>query len=196
MVLLAFSVVVLYPTVAFFFHGEHYESKKISTYEFYSLLISGFTLLIYAFTLIVIAHQVRMDHERRRKQATIEHIEKTKSVYFEHEQWLVSSCGGLVEPTKLTDDDIKKIKDLLNSIEYLATGVLTGVFDFEMLDRMSGAFFRRLYTRVEPFIKKIRIDRGNPRIYIEFERLADSIDRIRKQGKYSAHSQGVNQATI
>lgn len=195
-VLIVASLLAMIPLISFVVHGQHYETKKLSTYEFYSLTIAGLTLLIYTFTLLIIAHQVRVDHERRRKQATIEHIEKTKAVYLENDDWLEHTHGGIVDPAKLTHEDIRKIKDLLASVEYLATGVMTGIFDLDLLDRVSGAFFRRLYRRVEPYVKKTRMEKSNTRLYIEFERLADAIDRIRKEGRYSPNHNAAHQANI
>lgn len=167
---------------------------KPTPHELLSLIIAFATFIVYSATLVVISYQVRLDHERRRKQATIEHVEKIKSIYRENDHWLSQMHGDKVDLAKLSSDDVKKIKDMLSVVEHMSAGIMTGVFDFELLDRMSGAFLRRLYYRVEPLIENTRKAKNNANIYSDFQLLVDNINKHRKEGEYSPKN--INQAKI
>jgi Domain of unknown function (DUF4760) len=173
------------------------ETKKASTYEVFALIVSIATLAVYALTLFVIAYQMRQDHERRRKQATIEHIEKIRAAYRQKDHWLESLLKNgddkdVIDPNKLTEEHKKDLRDLLAVVEHMSTGILIGVFDFELFDRMSGAFFIRLHKRLKPFIDKTRDEKGSSstKIYEDFSTLIARVNEHRKP-KIAANKQGV-----
>lgn len=182
----ALSIIFLIYGIPIFATSGH-DPKKMSTYEVLSLCVGALTLVVYAFTLFVIAHQVRLDHERRRKQATIDHIEKVKTVYRSHDDFLDKTHGSQVILVNLLSkpDEVRQIRDMLSVVEHMSTGALIGVFDIDLLDRLSGSFFMRLHKRVFPFIEHTRREKNNDQIYADFSTLIDCIERNRRLGKYA-----------
>ena len=97
----------------------------------------------------------RADHERRKKQATIEHIREIRPLYNRASQRLDATYGTdlLSEAivTKIVDDDQETrehLKQILTLLEYTAVGANIGVFDKDLWYRMSGTYLIRLYHRV------------------------------------------------
>lgn len=126
------------------------------------------------------------DHERRKKQATLEHITGIRETYIPIRQKLdqVFGVDGAVRLDML-DADHELRADLtkfLVTFEHLAVGALTDVFDRDVLLRSSGAFITTAYERVEPYVQRIRIDRANERLYVEFETLAREFKALRNAG--------------
>jgi hypothetical protein len=154
-------------------------------YELLSLVVAFFTFIVYTATLVVISNQIGLDHERRRKQATIEHIEKIRSNYRTNNAWIKKEHGDQITVAKLTPEQRTNILDMLSQLEHLSAGVLTGVFDLALLDRMSGAFLRRLFHRVEPLITEVRKERNQSNAFVDYADLVDKIYEIRKEGKYA-----------
>lgn len=184
------TFVVLVIVFCAFFKGYidtiSFDKRILTVYEAFSFGVSFLTLLVYTFTLFAIWYQIHKDHERRRKQATIEHIESVKSIYRNTNHWLEDVHGDILDMKKLSPEDIKGLKDMLSVVEHMSTGVLTGVFDLQLIERMSGSFFQRLHKRVLPFIESVRNTKNNQKIYADFSELIDEIDKIRKQGRYLA----------
>ena len=94
---------------------------------------------------------LKADHERRCLQATIEHVRSIRPQWDEYRRWLDTDYGpdGLTSETiaKLdSDNEVREnVRSLLASLEHLAVGVNTCVFDKDLLYRMSGTYMVRIY---------------------------------------------------
>ncbi|MEO1264441.1 MAG: DUF4760 domain-containing protein [Pseudomonadota bacterium] len=124
------------------------------------------------------------DHEKRQKQATMEHVTRIREVYVPIRNWLDATFGhrNPVQMAVLDDQhDLREdVQRLLGTMEHLAVGALSDVFDLDILDRMSGMFIVRLYQRLEPYIEGRRTDEH---AFREFGRLVETIEsRRQKQG--------------
>ena len=79
----------------------------------------------------------------------------------------------------LTNEDVSNInkdtelketaKALLGLLEHISVGMNTGVYDKNLLFRMSGKYLIDLFDRFKPYIKESQ--KENPYSYIEFEEL-------------------------
>ncbi|NEQ97940.1 MAG: DUF4760 domain-containing protein [Cyanothece sp. SIO2G6] len=132
-----------------------------------------FLALVAVFIQVYVAfNAVKADHERKRKQSTIEYIGK---IWSESRYELESRYG--TDP--LTKEDIKDIENnkeltasvirLLGQLEHIAVGVNSGVYDKDILYRMSSASISKIYARLYLFVEERR--KNNPRAYIELEEL-------------------------
>lgn len=128
---------------------------------------------------------MRADHERRKKQATIEYVNQTRAVYRPISRKLAQKFGeGAVINIDQIDDETKEdITAFLSIVEHLAVGVNTKVYDLQILERMSGTYFIRMFRMLQPYIEERRRISNRPTIYTEFESMIDDIKEIRGEIK-------------
>ena len=124
------------------------------------------------------------DHERRKKQATIEfgrtvfeHIEMCQKGLFKKFNNKVINLDDLKE-----DEDWRYVRDLMANLEMLATGVNTGIYDLEIIDRMFGSFIMSMDKKMGPYIDHQKDGGKYPTVYSEFTKLAQNINNHRNPG--------------
>lgn len=125
------------------------------------------------------------NNERKRKQATIEHVRYIRPAYSKLskelerkfgterlDQSLVKSIYNDPELAEIRDD----IQELLTLIEFTAVGVNTGVLDKDIWFRMSASYIVRLYDKFRLYIDYARHQRKNEFAYVEFEQVAKEFE--------------------
>jgi len=141
--------------------------------------------LLIIMTQLYLAYRVfKADHERRKKQSTIEYINNVRQLWSLHKSKVDEKFGF----DALTDKDIQQINSddelknpiqaLLGQLEHVAVGMNTGVYDKDLLYRMSGAFLMSNYNRFKLFIEEAQ--KGNPFTYIEFQELVFDFQERRR----------------
>lgn len=122
------------------------------------------------------------DHERRKKQATIE--------YTAH---LLRECRSAIDAKykfqTLTEDDMNRIRGnseeeaelrkIMGTIEHLSVGINTGVYDKDILYRMSASYFISIFKRMRPFIDYMRKE-FSQNAYTELEQIAKEFEGSKK----------------
>ena len=144
------------------------------------LLIGLLALVVAIFSLLISWFFNLKDHERRRKQATIEYFEAMTDRLFDIQAKFNDKLTKQdVEISNLENypELLKDATAVLSAFERLSVGVNTNVFDFNILNRMAGSYLIFLYTRFSPYIEIIRKDASRQKSYIEFERLIMRIKR-------------------
>lgn len=123
------------------------------------------------------------DHERRRKQATVEFVTRIRKEYHPLQRSLVAQFGRnhIINMSDVDEGLRDKIRELLPIVEHLAVGVNVGVYDLDILERMSGSYFLRLHATLSPYIDEVRRTNNNGRLYIELEELCMGIREIRRK---------------
>ena len=122
------------------------------------------------------------DHERRKKQATLDYVREIRPSYTKRRQVIDNKYGSDV----LSDADVAEItnengeirdhlKEILAQLEFIAIGVNTGVFDKDIWYRMSGSYMIRIYNRFRSYIKFTQ--KNNPFAYIEFEEIVIEFEK-------------------
>lgn len=115
------------------------------------------------------------DHDRRKKQATIEIVERLTPRWLDLRVEIEQKLGsGHLTPLSAdqnarirTDDELRGwVAELLNMLELLATGANTRVYDDKLLFRMSASFLLSMYAQFEIYITETR--RSHPTNFIEF----------------------------
>jgi len=147
-------------------------------------IIQIFILVIISGQLFFLHKTYKADHERRKKQATVEYINNIRNDYKVLNNKLIEKFSN--HPIKMDGIDHLMEKDinlLLSILEHLSVGINTGVYDFNILNRMTGSFLVSRYYQLHPYISKAQLK--NPLSYIEFEQLCSRIEEIRKKKYHS-----------
>ena len=126
----------------------------------------------------------KADHERRKKQATFEFIQKIRPAWIETKHSLEKRWGkNPLTSKELAEIDndfelLKKVRNLLGLLEHLSVGMNTEVFDKDLLFRMSGTQIINISIMFNSYIKKVQ--RSIPTAYIEFEELAKGFEERKR----------------
>lgn len=147
-----------------------------------------------AWQIRLVAIQVRQareaakhDHDRRRKQATLEFF--SSSLQVERELMvdmppvrLPDRIGPYVVEAiaEVESGDLsrgRKIDGMLGLYERLAVAVRTDIIDHEVLYRMMGTRMIAVYRNLLPWIIWIRDFYGEPDLYVELQWLASEYER-------------------
>lgn len=125
----------------------------------------------------------KANNRREKKEITIQYIdvheskvtellEKIKDVY-QNDQILLEK---VTSHEKLQEE----VERYLFSMERLAVGINSGVFDIYLLDRAMGKKTIEHYEALQPYIKYIRKN-DYPEKYTEFEELVNKLREIRRK---------------
>jgi hypothetical protein len=132
------------------------------------------------------AQALKADHERRKKQATIDYVKEIRVIWRETRVKLEKKYGTeslskeALEEINSNIDTNAIVKNLLGSLEHMSVGMNTGVYDKDLLFRMSGQYLINMYHRMRPYIEERR--KENPIAFIEFHELIhDFEERKRKK---------------
>jgi hypothetical protein len=74
---------------------------------------------------------------------------------------------------------LKEATEILSAFERLSVGINTNIFDFDIIERMTGSYLVFMYARFNPYIENIRRDATRSKSYIEFERVVHKLKRNR-----------------
>ncbi|WP_433919092.1 DUF4760 domain-containing protein [Streptomyces canus] len=158
----------------------------MTSYERWSLIASFSSLLVsviafgaLAWQLLMLARGTSQDHDRRRKQATMEYLtanmERRKVLFDEgipnerdHEaiSALISLSLAGDEPTT------KLITAYLTMFNFLAVGAQSDAFDPEVIDEAWGGLIIAVWNNYRPWAETQRQVHGEPRVWENLEWLA------------------------
>lgn len=144
--------------------------------------IETLALVIAVLSLLVSLYYNRKDHERRRKQATIEYFEDITFKLYNTQARFNSKFNPQSIDIAMLDTNSELLKDateILAAFERLCVGVNTEIFDFDILERMAGSYLIVLYSYFSPYIEKIRSDNSRKNSYKEFESVVNHIKQKR-----------------
>jgi hypothetical protein len=178
----------------------------MTTFERWSL-IAGFAAIavnVVAFVAVVwqlrlLAHQNRQaqeavvqDHDRRRKQSTIEFFNATHSQQLEFRKILPRSRDSAEIATLIKeaiDGDRQAentITGYLNLFENFAAGARAGVFDLAVINQMAGGRIIAIQRNYRPWVDHVRKQLGEPHLHAELEWLAGRMLDLRRSVGLSA----------
>ncbi len=146
-----------------------------------ALIAAGLILI----QLVLMFITYRADNERKRKQSTIEYINNIRGIYKPIRKHLDDLFPGnnRVINLKEIDNDLKSdIRELLSTVEHLAVGLNTGVYDFDIFFRMSGSYFLRIFKKLNPYISNAQKNQATA--YIEFEAICKRIEFEKEKRNY------------
>ncbi len=148
-------------------------------------MIEWIALTVSLASLALVYLRFRADHERQKKQATIEFVASLRSEQTDAREMLLKHLGNDVISTdkalELRKGDkageetavtiVRTIRFYLNGLEYMAVGVNAGVYDRELVRRLMGYSLKKTWSRYGDYIGAVR-NEGNENTYRELERLA------------------------
>jgi len=128
------------------------------------VVIAAASAVATALMVVAVFFQIRIanktllaDHERRRKQATVEFVSKLRESSWPLEVELrrefqdeVINISGINPEREVT------VGRFLSLVEQLSTGVNVGVFDFDVLARLMGNHLITMHDKLGPYIKMKR----------------------------------------
>lgn len=127
----------------------------------------------------------RLDHDRRRKQATLDFYTATLEKRAALRDLLpydrdADAIRDLIRDIKSEDDGRgKEITNYLSLFEGLAAGVNSGVYDLDTIERVAGGRIRAIAHNYKSWIDSRRAMFDNPNLYEELDHLAGQLEARR-----------------
>ena len=151
------------------------------TTEIITVFIQASGLVVIVVQLYFIMKTLNADHERRRKQSTIEYMNQIRDIYRSVDRKLTEKYGKKsLNPEDVEKADMADLREFLSVLEHLSVGVNTGVYDVNLVNRMSGTFLLHTHDRVRPYINHARKERDSKTLYQEFGAMCRKIRDIRE----------------
>lgn len=158
----------------------------MTIYEILTLVILVGSLIVALWQAQTAVRNQKANHERTKKQSTIEYMNALRSTYRTLNHDLIKNLGtdpvGEEKYNALIEDDdtFEKVKQLLGMFEHLSLGVRTGVYDFDMVDLMSGEYICGVFKRWRFYIDRRRALPNGKNRYVEFQWLVNKIESERQ----------------
>ena len=127
------------------------------------------------------------DHERRKKQATIEFVhqvleERIKATDIINTIFVQNDVINVNDQKYLNNKNIDlAVTRYLNLMERIAVGINIGVYDITVFMRITGMATINFYKRIEPIIKEKRRATGRSSMYSEFSALVYEMEILYNQ---------------
>jgi len=157
----------------------------MNTYEILTLALGIIGGVFVIFQIYIAVRAYKAEHERQKKQATIEYVRAIRPLYREAKNKVDRKFGERVLSESDVDelekdfDTRESLKDLLSILEHTSVGMNTGVFDKDLWYRMSASFLIRIYRRFYAYIKNIQ--QKQPSAYSEFQEIVIEFEKRKKQ---------------
>jgi hypothetical protein len=161
---------------------------------FTAIAVNVIVFVAFVWQLRYLGKQVRdastatqLDHDRRRKQATIEFytdlltMRAALSDHVPYDRDAAAVAELLTRAANGDDIATRAILEHLSLYELFAAGVRTDVFDFSVAWRTAGNRIVAIMDNYRPWIDERRVILGQPGLYYELEWLAKEVS------KYDAH---------
>ncbi len=125
------------------------------------------------------------DHERRKKQATIEFTHTVLERRREVQLMIRDSFGAdHVNPTDARyadNEDLKRaVARFLNLMERISVGINIGVYDLHAFSRITGRSTIEFFHKLRPIIEHRRKEVGSPTLFGDFELMVKELEHERE----------------
>jgi hypothetical protein len=160
-------------------------------FEIISIVLAVIVIVATLYNIHLIVKTFKADHERRKKQATIEYAgQLLRECRFKIDTRYKFQTLTNHEITELKNNPTEEaeLRNLLGAIEHMVIGIHTGVYDKDLLYRMSASYLISVFSRVKPYIEVVRID-FTSNAYTEFEKLVTEFE-ARKRGEVAVLNKG------
>ncbi|MFD8231139.1 DUF4760 domain-containing protein [Streptomyces sp. NPDC059696] len=158
----------------------------MTSYERWSLLASfgslGISLIAFvalAWQLLLLSRSTARDHDRRRKQATMEYLtanmDRRKALFDEGipNERSPEDIAALIDRSLSGDDRATNlITAYLTTFNFLAVGAQCDAFDREVIDESWGGLVIAVWNNYRPWAEAQRRRYGEPRVWENLEWLA------------------------
>lgn len=150
--------------------------------SFGSLLVSVVAFGALAWQLLMLSRGTALDHDRRRKQATMDYLTNTmdrrsnlrdEGIPDERDETAISELIGLSLAGDRASTNL--ITAYLTTYNHLGVGAQSDAFDLGVVDQAWGGLITALWDNYKPWIETRRQERGEPRLYEDLEWLAGRV---------------------
>lgn len=148
-------------------------------------ILDGLAIVISFTALLFSLIQFFSTQKRNRQEATIHAFDELEETVFASEGYkkLPIRAGTNFALAQSDETDISVWNEAtiaLSKLEHFAVGINTKIYDINTLNRLAGGFIINEYSRWLPIINTKRINSPEVKHYDEFERMANSLKKIRK----------------
>lgn len=164
------------------------EVSTIVTNIFLSVgaVIAVFQLIQMKKSNILQSKSLMADHERRKKQSTLEFYSDIYPYLSEFRTKITDIFGnGYVTPDDVRytqDKDIQRmIYEYLVIIERFAVGINSGIYDINVFAKTSGKVVSDMYKKLSPIIENMRITQNYPEMFNDFEKMSKDVLEAREK---------------
>lgn len=181
--LMIISGLVLFNTVSWICYMSIPIQRVLYSGAFWTALGSVGTLI----SVIVAVGSIVNNNKRTKKQSTLEAFVQFKKDVEPYENTIhdysSDDINTIIQQHEQSCKHEKwdEIKKYLATVERFATGVNTGIYDVEVVNKMGGQFLCEQYETLRPIIKYKRQKDQNEYIYSEFRDMVNAIIRVRKR---------------
>lgn len=149
-------------------------------------VIAVFQLLQLKKSNILQQRTLMADHERRKKQSTLEYYSNIYPFLSEFRTKIIDVFGnGYVTPDDvryIQNKDIQKmIYEYLVIIERFAVGINSGIYDINVFAKTSGKVVSDMYKKLSPIIENMRIIQNYPEMFNDFEKMSKDVIEVREK---------------
>lgn len=150
------------------------------------VVVAVFQLIQLKKSNILHSRNLMADHERRKKQSTLEFYSNIYPFLSEFRIKITDIFGnGYVTPDDvryIQNKDIQKmIYEYLVVIERFAVGINSGIYDINIFAKTSGKVVSDMYKKLSPIIENMRIVQNYPEMFNDFEKLSKDIVEVREK---------------
>lgn len=150
------------------------------------VLIAVFQLIQMKKSNILQSKSLLADHERRKKQSTLEFYSNIYPYLSEFRTKITDVFGnGYVTPDdvryKQNADIQKMIYEYLVIIERFAVGVNSGIYDINVFAKTSGKVVSDMYKKLSPIIEELRVTQNYPEMFNDFEKMSKDVEKVREK---------------
>lgn len=126
------------------------------------------------------------DHERRRKQSTLEFYSELYPYLSELRTKITDVfCDEYINPSDpryAENQEIQKvIYEYLVIVERFSVGINSGVYDIDVFARTSGKTVSSMYKKLSPIINLWRTTQNYPEMFYDLEKMSREIDTTREK---------------
>ncbi len=157
--------------------------------EYINLITNIFTcigIIVALLEFFYFRKSILAENERVRKQATIDCYKEICNDLYEINAIIYKKYkrNEILYEEINKDEKIKKvIKRYLNIMEWISTGINTGVYDLDVFDRLYGDVTIRMYSQLCDYITKRRKETGEIEIYQDYELMVKKLKEVHLKNK-------------
>ena len=162
----------------------------MTIFEISTLSLAVITAVILVLQIHIAIKSIQADHERRKKEATLDYIQKIRPAWADarfsvNQKWGWNTLNDEALSEIESNFELKKlVQNLLSLLEHLSVGMNADIFDKDLLFRMSGSLLIRIHNRFVPYIEKVQQEQ--PTAYVEYQYLAKEFEQRKSKKLESA----------